>query len=106
VSLAGDALTGFGGMWGVLVPLFFILGSFGFVGANTMAGGLNLDPRRAGSMSALMGGASFGVGALASSAITALHDPGPRSMAIVILTCIVGSTVALYALALPKGART
>jgi DHA1 family bicyclomycin/chloramphenicol resistance-like MFS transporter len=104
--LAGAAFSGFGGMWGVLVPLFFILGSFGFIGPNTMAGGLNLDPRRVGSISALMGGASFGVGALASAAITALHDPGPRSMAIVILACIVGSTVALYTLALPKGART
>jgi DHA1 family bicyclomycin/chloramphenicol resistance-like MFS transporter len=105
LALAGAALTGFGGMWGVLIPLFFILGSFGFIGPNTMAGGLNVDPRRAGSISALIGGAQFGVGALASAAITAWHDPGPRPMAIVILICIVGSSIALYTLALPKGAR-
>jgi MFS transporter, DHA1 family, multidrug resistance protein len=101
--LAVSAFTGLGGMWGVLVPLFFILGSFGFIGPNTMAGGLNLDPRRAGSISALMGGAQFAVGALASAAITVVGDPGPRPMAAVILVCIVASTAALYALALPKG---
>ena len=38
--LAGSALTGIGGMWGVLVPLFFIIGSFGFFGANATAAGL------------------------------------------------------------------
>ena len=53
--LAGSALTGIGGMWGVLVPLFFIIGSFGFFGVMRPAAGLNVDPRRAGSISALMG---------------------------------------------------
>jgi DHA1 family bicyclomycin/chloramphenicol resistance-like MFS transporter len=103
LALAIDAFTGFGGMWGVLVPLFFIMGSFGFVGPNTMAGGLNVDPRRAGSISALMGGAQFGIGALASGLIAAFHDNGPKPMAIVIVGCVVASSVALYTLALPKG---
>ena len=103
LALAGDALTGFGGMWGVLVPLFFIMGSFGFVGPNTMAGGLNVDPRRAGSISALMGGAQFGFGALASGLIAVFNDTGPRPMAIVIFVCLVASALALYTLALPKG---
>jgi DHA1 family bicyclomycin/chloramphenicol resistance-like MFS transporter len=101
--LGVDAYWGIGGMWGVLVPLFFILGSMGFVGPNTMAGGLNLDPRRAGSISALMGGASFAVGAGASALITALRDPGPWPMSLVILICIVASAAALYGLALPRG---
>jgi DHA1 family bicyclomycin/chloramphenicol resistance-like MFS transporter len=102
-ALGIDAYTGFGGMWGVLTPLFFIMGSFGFVGPNTMAGGLNLDPRRAGSISALMGGATFALGAGASALITALRDTGPWPMSVVILSCIVGSSLALYGLALPKG---
>jgi DHA1 family bicyclomycin/chloramphenicol resistance-like MFS transporter len=105
LALAGDAFTGFGGMWGVLVPLFFIMGTFGFVGPNTMAGGLNIDPRRAGSISALMGGAQFGCGALASGLIGAFHDNGPRPMGIVIFACLVLSSVALYTLALPRRAR-
>jgi DHA1 family bicyclomycin/chloramphenicol resistance-like MFS transporter len=79
------SVTGLGGMWGVLVPLFFIMGTFGFIGSNTIAGGLNIDPSRAGSISALMGAAP---------------------MALVILVSIAGSTVALYTLALPRGARS
>jgi DHA1 family bicyclomycin/chloramphenicol resistance-like MFS transporter len=104
LALAVGAFTGFGGMWGVLIPLFFIMGSMGFIGPNTMAGALNIDPRRAGSVSALSGGASFAVGAAASAAIAVMHDPGPRGMAVVIFACILGSTVALYGMALPRRA--
>lgn len=104
-ALALTSLTGWGGMWGVLAPLFLIMGSFGFIGPNTMAGALNIDPRRAGSISALVGGAQFAVGALASAAITAWRQAGPAPMAVVILTCILASTAALYLLALPGGER-
>jgi DHA1 family bicyclomycin/chloramphenicol resistance-like MFS transporter len=99
------ALTGFGGLWGILIPLFFVMGSFGFIGPNTTAAGLNVDANRAGSISALMGGAQFGIGALAAGLTTAVHDTGPTAMAVVILGCILGSTAALYLLALPKGER-
>lgn len=101
-AMAIDAVTGFGGMWGVLIPLFFLMGTFGFIGPNTMAGGLNIDPRRAGSISALMGSAQFGVGAAASALIGAIHARGAIPMSIVIVAGILGSTAALYALALPK----
>ena len=99
------AVTGLGGLWGILIPLFFVMGSFGFIGPNTTAAGLNVDANRAGSISALMGGAQFGVGALASGLTTAMHDTGPTAMAVVILGCILGSTAALYLLALPKRER-
>lgn len=105
VLILAASVTGFGGMWGVLVPLFFIMGTFGFIGSNTIAGGLNIDPSRAGSISALMGAAQFGVGALASGLIGFIPLKGATPMALVILSTIVGSTVALYTLALPKGAR-
>jgi DHA1 family bicyclomycin/chloramphenicol resistance-like MFS transporter len=103
--LAASALTGIGGMWGVLVPLFFIIGSFGFFGANTTAAGLNVDPRRAGSISALMGSINFAVGAAASAAVSAIHDTGPRPMAVTILLAIALSTLSLYALARPGRAK-
>jgi DHA1 family bicyclomycin/chloramphenicol resistance-like MFS transporter len=102
VLLAAAAFTGLGGLWGVLVPLFFIIGSFGFFGANTTAAGLNVDPRRAGSISALMGAASFGVGAIASAAVSGVHDTGPRPMALTILVSIALSAAALYGLAMPR----
>lgn len=105
VLILAASVTGLGGMWGVLVPLFFIMGTFGFIGSNTIAGGLNIDPSRAGSISALMGAAQFGVGALASGLIGFIPLKGATPMALVILSTIVGSTVALYTLALPKGVR-
>jgi DHA1 family bicyclomycin/chloramphenicol resistance-like MFS transporter len=101
-ALALTAWTGFGGMWGVLVPLFFVIGSFGLVSANTMAGGLNVDPRRAGSISALMGGAQFGFGALASGFTGIMHDNGPRPLSLAVMICMAGSALALFGLALRK----
>jgi DHA1 family bicyclomycin/chloramphenicol resistance-like MFS transporter len=105
VLMAAAALTNFGGMWGVLVPLFFLMGTFGFIGPNTIAGGLNLDPKRAGSISALMGSAQFGIGAAATGVISVIHARGAAPMALVILACIVASTVALYVLAVPRKAK-
>ena len=99
--LALDAFTGWGGRWGVLIPLFFVISSFGLVGANTQAAGLNVDPLRAGSISALMGGASFGVGAVAAALSSALQDGTARPMAAMILIFIVASSIALYAVARP-----
>jgi MFS transporter, DHA1 family, multidrug resistance protein len=104
-ALALTAWTGFGGMWGVLVPLFFVIGSFGLVSANTMAGGLNVDPRRAGSISALMGGAQFGFGALASGFTGLMHDNGPKPLSLAVVICMTGSALALYGLALRKTAE-
>ena len=81
------AVTGFGGAWGVLVPLFFVFASFGFIGANTMALGLDLDPLRVGSASALM---------------AAIHDDGPMPLSVTILVCMIASTIALFAASPPQ----
>ncbi|MDP3748259.1 MAG: multidrug effflux MFS transporter [Phenylobacterium sp.] len=104
LALAAAVLTGFGERWSVLPLLFVLLGSYGFMQGNTVAGALNVDPKRAGSISALTGGASFGVGALAASLAGALHDGTPRPMALVMLAALVGSALTLRFLALPKRA--
>lgn len=96
------AATGLGGQWTVLPLLFCCLASYGLMAGNTMAGALSVDPRRAGSISALMGGLSFGAGALASWAGGALHDGTALPMAGVMLGCLLGSAVALWFLALPR----
>lgn len=100
-ALTVAAVTGLGGRWSVLPLLFLLLASYGFMQGNTMAGALNVDPRRAGSISALMGGASFGVGALAASVSGAFHDGTPRAMAITMLVALVGSALSLRLLAMP-----
>lgn len=100
------AATGLGGYWTVLPLLFCCLGSYGLMAGNTMAGALSVDPRRAGSVSALMGGLSFGAGAVASWAGGALHNGTATPMAAVMLACLIGSTLALWLLALPKASAT
>lgn len=95
------AWTGWGGQWTVLPLLFAALSIYGLMGGNTMAGALSVDPRRAGSISALMGSASFGAGAVASWAGGLLHDGTPRPMAGVMFACLVGSALAIFFLALP-----
>lgn len=100
--LALAAVTGFGERWTILPLLFLVLASYGFMGGNTTAGALNVDPRRAGSISALMGALSFGTGALASTLAGALHDGTPRPMALIMLTALAGSALALHGLALRR----
>lgn len=98
------AATGFGERWSVLPLLFLTLATYGFMQGNTMAGALSVDPRRAGSISALMGAMSFAVGAVASWAAGAFHDGTPRPMAAVMLAALLGSAASLRFLALPKRA--
>lgn len=99
------AWTGWGGQWTVLPLLFAALSVYGLMGGNTMAGALSVDPRRAGSISALMGSASFGSGALASWVGGLLHDGTARPVAAVMFACLVGSSLAIFFLALPGGKK-
>jgi DHA1 family bicyclomycin/chloramphenicol resistance-like MFS transporter len=103
VLLMLAAVTGVGERWSVLPLLFLLLATYGFMQGNTMAGALNVDPRRAGAISALMGAVSFGTGALASAAAGVLHDGTPRPMALVMMVALAGSAACLRFLALPKG---
>lgn len=96
------AVTGFGGPWTVLPLLFFCLASYGLMAGNTMAGALSVDPTRAGSTSALMGGLSFGLGAFASWLGGVLHDGTAVPMAGVMMASLLGSSAALWGLALPR----
>ena len=101
-ALAFFAVTGLGERWTVLPMLFLVLASYGLMGGNTTAGALSVDPRRGGSASALLGGLSFGAGALASSLAGLFHDGTPRPMALVMFLALGGSMLALRWLALPK----
>ncbi len=101
-ALAFFAVTGLGERWTVLPMLFLVLASYGLMGGNTTAGALSVDPRRGGSASALLGGLSFGAGALASSLTGLFHDGTPRPMALVMFLALGGSMLALRWLALPK----
>ncbi|MCA6315758.1 MAG: Bcr/CflA family drug resistance efflux transporter, partial [Phenylobacterium sp.] len=62
-------------------------------------------PRRAGSISALMGSASFAAGALASALTGALGDGSARPVAVTMFLAMTGSALALRTLALKGTAR-
>ena len=104
--LALAAFTGIGERWTVLSLVFLIFCSLGFMQGNTTAGALNVDPLRAGSISALMGTVGFAAGAVASTLVGVLHDGTPRPMALVMLLSLAGSALALHRLALRPPAQS
>ena len=93
VVLLVDAVTGIGGALGIFVPLFFVLSSIGFVSTNAMAGGLSVDPSRAGAVSALFGATQFSVAGLTTVAAALLSREPALAMAVVIMICASGAIV-------------
>ena len=92
--LAFDAYTRFGGLWGVLLPLFLVIAGFGMSQPNASTEAMKVDRTRAGGTAALLGFSSFGVGALAGAA-QALVPGGPvHGMAVVILAALAGALLA------------
>ncbi|WP_440996540.1 Bcr/CflA family multidrug efflux MFS transporter [Arhodomonas sp. SL1] len=87
LALLATTLSGFGGLAGVAVPLFFAVGMVGLVGANTVTGLLDSYPDHAGAASALFGFFQFGLGA-AAGGMTALVGIGAAAdMAVVMSFC-------------------
>jgi DHA1 family bicyclomycin/chloramphenicol resistance-like MFS transporter len=88
-----DALAGWGGALGVFVPLFVVVSSLGFVSTNAMAGGMAVDPSRAGSVSALFGASQFSVAGVTTVAAALLSRQPVVAMATVIMICALGALV-------------
>jgi MFS transporter, DHA1 family, multidrug resistance protein len=88
-----DALMGLGGALGVFLPLFVVVSSLGFVSTNAMAGGLAVDPSRAGSVSALFGASQFSVAGLTTVAAAVSSRQPVVAMATVIMICALGALV-------------
>ncbi len=89
-------------VWVMLGLLFLTMGSNGFIGANAIAGALNVDPLRAGATSGLFGSANFALGAVASALVAAFHDGTARPMAAVMLLSLALAAAAFYGLARPR----
>ncbi|RUN78313.1 Bcr/CflA family efflux MFS transporter [Sphingomonas sp. TF3] len=95
LAVAIDARTGFGGLLGLVVPLFVFAGSTGFIVANSIAGALALAPERAGAVSALVGAIQYGSGIAGSALVGGFADGTPWPMGAVILACGIGSLACL-----------
>ena len=102
VLTAFDAWTGFGGLLGLVLPLFVFISASGLIAANSMASALNHFPDRAGAVSALMGALQYGMGIIGSALVGLLNDGTPWPMAVVIaLASISGLLCAVFLL--PRG---
>jgi MFS transporter, DHA1 family, multidrug resistance protein len=78
------AVTGFDGLWAVLVPLFLAIASLGILMPNAVAAALAGQAVHAGSASALIGTIQFVLGATSGAVAAALHSNSALAMAVAI----------------------
>ena len=90
--LLGAALTGFGGMIGVFVPVFIYVSSAGFVFPNGSAIAMMRHGKIAGMASALLGTNQFVIAAIATTVLGTIESPTVLPMAIVIAGCGLAAT--------------
>ena len=91
VLLAVAAWTGWGGLAGLVVPLFLFISAAGFIVANSIVGALAGFPERAGAVSALVGAIQYGSGIIGSALVGAFADGTPWPMGGVIALAGIGS---------------
>lgn len=84
IAVAIAAKTGWGGLPGLVVCLFFFTAMTGFIVANSIAGALTYFPRHSGAVSALVGAMQYGSGILGSALVGALNDGTPFAMGAII----------------------
>ncbi|MBP0047565.1 Bcr/CflA family multidrug efflux MFS transporter [Marinobacterium sp. AK62] len=88
-------LTGTGGLGLIVAALLGYVSVTGVMGANCMASLLSRYPEQAGAAAGLAVATQFGLGALASSATSRLHDGTPLPMALIIGLTALGCLLAL-----------
>lgn len=96
--LAVTARTDWGGLWGLVLPLFAFASATGFIVANSIANALARRPDRAGAVSALVGAAQYGAGIASSALVGAFADGTPWPMGWVIAAAGLGSALSFWAL--------
>lgn len=96
--------TGWGGLWGLVTPLFLFASTTGFVVANSITGALADFPERAGTVSALIGALQYGSGIVGSGLVGLFADGTPWPMGWVIALSGVGSLLSM-GLLVPVNAR-
>ena len=89
--LAAAAWSGWGGLWGLAVPLFLFASATGFIVANSIAGAMAGYPERAGAVSALIGAVHYGSGIVSSALVGEFADGTPWPMGWVIAFTGIGS---------------
>lgn len=100
-ALLINALTGFGGLIGIMIPLFCGMSSLGFSFPNSTAGAMAPFGDRAGMAAALLGTLQFGIAAISGSIVGRLFDGTAVPMAAVICVCAISARILLQVLVPP-----
>lgn len=95
IMVAVFARTGWGGLWGLVVPLFVFVSATGFIVANSITGALDNFPERAGTVSALVGAIQYGSGIVGSGLVGIFANGTPWPMGWVIAICGIGSLLSM-----------
>jgi DHA1 family bicyclomycin/chloramphenicol resistance-like MFS transporter len=99
LATAFVCITGLGGLWSIVVCLFFVVGVVGLLSANCTTDLMHRYPHNAGAAAAVFGAVQLALGALASVAVGMFHDGTPQGMGIVIgvtgVLTFVGRTLVL-----------
>lgn len=80
IALALDARFGWGGLVGLLVPVFVYMSMNGLIVANSVAHALEAFPERAGAASSLVGATQYGSGIFSAALVGWLADGTPSAM--------------------------
>lgn len=100
ILLVLAAATSFGGLIGLLVPLFICIAGYGLVAPNATAAAMAPHGKQAGSASALLGTLQFSVGAIAGILVGVLHNGTALPMAAMIAGCGIASFIAFSGFAM------
>lgn len=87
--------TGWGGLWGLILPLLIFTFTTGFIGPNSVIGAMADFPQRAGTISALTGAVQYGGGIIGSSLVSVFRDGTPWTMGWVIAISGVGCLLSM-----------
>jgi DHA1 family bicyclomycin/chloramphenicol resistance-like MFS transporter len=98
LALAFDGWTGFGGLVGLVAPIFVIISMNGAVVANSISGALSAFPRKAGAASAVVGAMQFAMGILSTAMTGWFADGTAFTFAWIIGLMAVGGLFATFLL--------
>ncbi|ACO79396.1 Drug resistance transporter Bcr/CflA subfamily protein [Azotobacter vinelandii CA] len=91
IVLAINARFGWGGLPGLVVPIFFYMSMNGLIVANSVAGALSAFAHKAGSASSLLGAMHYGSGILSAAMLGWFSDGTPWTMAWIMALAGIGS---------------
>lgn len=95
--LLADGLTGTLGLWGIVVPMFFVFSMNGIIAACSNAAALSKAPDEiTGAAAALIGTLQYGSGMISSALLAVFSDGTPAAMCIIIAVFVVLSALMTF----------